>query len=32
MSGIRAIIWGLILTFGSLAIMWWISTLTHVSV
>ncbi len=32
MTGIRAIIWGLILTFGSIAIMWWLSTLTYVSV
>lgn len=32
MNGIKAIIWGLILTFGSIALMYWISTLTVVAV
>lgn len=32
MSGIKAIIWGLILTFGSIALMWWLSTITVVAV
>ncbi len=31
MNGIKAIIWGLILTFGSILLMWWLSTLTVVS-
>lgn len=31
MNGIKAIVWGLILTFGSIALMWWLSTLTVVS-
>ncbi len=29
MTGIKAIIWGLILTFGSIAIMWGLSTITY---
>ncbi len=32
MNGIKAIIWGLILTFGSIALMWWLSTMTVVAV
>ena len=32
MSGKKAIIWGLILTFGSIALMWWLSTITVVAV
>lgn len=31
MSGLKAIMWGLILTFGSIALMWWLSTMTVVS-
>lgn len=32
MNGINAIIWGLILTFGSIALMYLISTLTVAAV
>lgn len=32
MTGIKAIIWGFILTFGSIALIWLLSTLTVVSV
>ena len=32
MNGIKAIIWGIILTFGSVALIWLLSTLTVVSV
>ncbi len=31
MNGKTAIIWGLILTFGSIALMWWLSTITVVN-
>lgn len=31
MNGKSAIIWGLILTFGSIALMWLLSTITVVS-
>lgn len=31
MTGIKAIIWGLILTFGSITLMWWLSTITDAS-
>lgn len=32
MTGLKAILWGVVLTFGSLALLWWISTLTAVTV
>ncbi len=32
MNGMKAIIWGLILTFGTIALMWWLSTITVVAV
>lgn len=32
MNGIKAIIWGIILTFGSVALIWLLSILTVVSV
>lgn len=32
MTGIKAILWGIILTFGSVALIWLLSLLTVVSV
>lgn len=32
MTGIKAIVWGIILTFGSVALIWLLSILTVVSV
>jgi hypothetical protein len=32
MTGIKAIIWGIILTFGSIGLIWLLSILTVVSV
>lgn len=32
MTGLKAIVWGFILTFGSIALLWWLSTLTQVAV
>jgi hypothetical protein len=32
MTGIKAIVWGIILTFGSVALIWLLSMLTVVSV
>lgn len=31
MTGIKAIIWGLILTFGSILLMYWLGPLTQVA-
>lgn len=30
--GIKDVIWGIIFTFGGIALMWWLSSLTVVSV
>lgn len=32
MTGIKAIVWGIILTFGSVALIWLLSLLTVVSI
>ena len=32
MSGVKAIIWGLFLTFGTIAIMWFLSLITVVPI